>query len=261
MFFMRHTIVRENDPPRGVSIAALAKEYPTGAKVPPHAHGSGQLVYASCGVMEVTAGDKVWMIPPHFGLWVPSRMVHQIRMPGPVSLRTLYVRPALISFSDCRVLHIGPFLRELILEIVKTGNLRTRNRLECALRDLLLAQLRRATSIPTGIAFPRDRRALAVAQRIMADPGLRKPLATMCDSAGLSVRTLQRCYRREIGIDFESWRRQLRLMKAIELLAGGLSVKEVAMTVGYRTPNAFVTMFRSTLGATPKAWISTLMLP
>jgi len=32
----------------------------------------------------------------------------------------------------------------------------------------------------------------------------------------------------------------------------------VAFEIGYRQPSAFVQMFRSTLGATPKAWISAL---
>jgi AraC-like DNA-binding protein len=50
----------------------------------------------------------------------------------------------------------------------------------------------------------------------------------------------------------------VRLMKAIELLVEGCPVKEVAFEVGYRQPSAFVEMFRQTLGATPKAWVSAL---
>jgi len=47
-------------------------------------------------------------------------------------------------------------------------------------------------------------------------------------------------------------------MKAIELLVAGRRVKEVAFLVGYQHPGAFVTLFRATFGATPKAWISVL---
>ena len=259
MSFMRQRLISENDPPRGVSVAVLSREYPRGDRVAAHAHGSDQLVYASRGVMEVSSEDKMWMIPPHFGLWVPARLVHQIRMPGPVSLRTLYLRPGLVTFlRHCQVLHIGSFLKELIFEIVATGNLRTHNRTERALRDLLIVQLRRASPVPTGIALPADRRAVMVARAVIEAPDLAESLASMCASAGISVRTLQRCYRREVGIDFESWRRQVRLMKAIELLVAGYSVKEVAFLIGYQTPSAFVTLFRTTLGATPKAWMSSL---
>jgi len=59
-------------------------------------------------------------------------------------------------------------------------------------------------------------------------------------------------------LSFESWRKQFRLMKAIELLVEGDSVKQVAFAVGYRQPSSFVEMFRRTLGTTPKAWTSAL---
>jgi AraC-like DNA-binding protein len=59
-------------------------------------------------------------------------------------------------------------------------------------------------------------------------------------------------------MSFESWRCQVRLMRAIELLVGGCPVKEVAFEVGYRQPSAFGEMFRRTLGTTPKAWVSAL---
>src|SRR5215813_2298161 len=233
---MRQPIVKEYDPTRGVSISTLAREYPRGSHVPQHAHGSDQLIYASRGIMRVASDRRLWVIPPHFGLWIPARTAHQIRMPERVSMRTLYLRPFLVDLgTTCSVLHIGSFLRELILEIVRVGTLRTRNHLECALRDLLIARLRKASPLPTDITFPRDRRAIAIAQPVVQDPRLHKSLASMCTAVGMSVRTLQRCYRREVGIDFESWRRQVRLMKAVELLVGGRSVKEVAFSIGYQT--------------------------
>jgi AraC-like DNA-binding protein len=68
----------------------------------------------------------------------------------------------------------------------------------------------------------------------------------------------QRIFRREVGTDFETWRRQARLMKAVELLAQGRSIKAVAFAVGYRQASTFVAMFRRALGLTPKAWISSL---
>jgi AraC-like DNA-binding protein len=57
-------------------------------------------------------------------------------------------------------------------------------------------------------------------------------------------------------MDFETWRRQARVMKAIERLAGGESVKEAAFHVGYREPSALVALFRITFGMPPKVWMS-----
>ncbi len=256
---MRHLLVRENDPRPGISIATLAREYPRGSHIPEHVHGSNQLVYASRGIMEVASGQSLWKIPPHFGLWIPARTPHQIRMPEAVSMRTLYLRPALTELpSVCTVLHVGALLRELIIEIVRVGQLRIRDRIECALHDLLIAELERASPVPTGVVLPRDHRACMVAQTVMGNPACPISLKSMCAAAGVSVRTLERTYRREVGTDFECWRRQVRLMKAIELLVAGRRVKEVAFLVGYQHPGAFVALFRATFGTTPKAWISVL---
>jgi AraC-like DNA-binding protein len=256
---MRHNLVRENDPKRGVSISTLAREYSRGSHIPEHAHGSNQLIYASRGVMEVASGQSLWKIPPHFGLWIPARTPHQIRMPEAVSMRTLYLRPALAHlWVACTVLHVGSLLRELIIEIARVGQLRTGNRVECALNELLVAELERASPVPTVVVLPQDQRALTVAQAVIADPANRISLESMCASAGVSVRTLERIFRREAGTDFECWRRHVRLMKAIELLVAGRRVKEVAFSVGYQHPSAFVALFRATFGTTPKTWISAL---
>jgi AraC-like DNA-binding protein len=262
---MRHrprkaTIERENDPRRGVSVSTLARDYARGSCVELHSHGSDQLIYASRGVMEVASGDSVWMLPPQFGLWIPARIPHHIRMPERVSMRTLYLRPALTQLErTCKVLHAGPLMRELIFEIVRVGQLRYRNRLECALCSLFIDQLKRASPVPTGVALPKDQRALAVAQAVLANPAIRTSMQSMCASTGVGVRTLQRIFLREVGTDFEFWRRQVRLMRAIELLVSGGSVKEVSFAVGYQNPSAFVALFRGTFGTTPKAWVSTLI--
>lgn len=241
-------------------ISTLAYEYPRGYLVPPHAHGSHQLIYAVGGVMEVSAGDSVWLIPPYFALWVPARTVHSIKMPEAVSMRTLYMRrgPGSALSPSCTVFHVSPLLRELILETVRLKNLRMRDRLHCALRDLLVSQLRAAPPMPTSITLPTDPRARVIAGTVIGNPAARLSLAAMCGSAGASVRTIERIFRREVGTDFEFWRRQVRLMKAIEFLVSGHSVKETSAALGYRQPTAFVEMFRGVLGTTPGAWVQTL---
>jgi len=252
--------VAEYDPGRNISIASLAYEYPAGFLVPEHAHGADQLMYAIRGAMEVFAGQSVWLIPPHFGLWIPARTSHRLHMPGPVSMRTLYLRRGLAKRRSprCAVLHVTPLLRELIVEAVRLGRLRARSRAESVLRDLLILNIEAASPMPTFVSLPSEPRALAVAEGLLRDPAQSKSLPAWCADAGVSVRTLERAFRKEVGLDFESWRRQVRLMKAVGLLASGRAIKEVAFAVGYRQSSTFVELFRRTFGATPKAWISML---
>src|ERR1022692_1127201 len=89
VWIMRHGLITGYDPKPGVSISTLAYEYPPGFIVPDHAHGSDQVIYATRGVMEVCAGQSLWLTPPHLAVWIPARTQHRIRMPGAVSMRTL----------------------------------------------------------------------------------------------------------------------------------------------------------------------------
>jgi AraC-like DNA-binding protein len=257
MLFMRQTF----DPGPGVSISSLAYEYPPAWQVPEHAHVSDQLIYATSGVMEVAAAGSLWLIPPQFAAWIPARTRHAIRMPVAVSMRTLYLKPGLARGKSCSVLHVAPLLRELIVEAVRVGDLKVRNKGHTAFRDVLLAQIAKASPIPTMLPMPKDVRARALAESVIADPKAQRPLDTECRKAGMSARTMQRIFRREIGTDFETWRRQARLMKAVELLAAGRSIKETAFAVGYAQASTFVAAFRKSLGVTPKAWIGALTRP
>jgi AraC-like DNA-binding protein len=256
-------ILRDLDPRQGVSVASLACEYPCEFLIPEHAHGSDQLIYATSGVMEVHSDRTMWLIPPSFAVWVPAGIRHRIRMPMAVSMRTLYFRPGLVrrEESTCAVLSVTSLLRELVLEIVRAGQLRFRNREHCALRDLVVLRIIRASSVPTEIRMPREPRAYAAATWILDHLTPSPSLQAVCSEVGVSTRTLQRLFRNEVGIDADSWRRQMRLTKGIEFLVAGLSVKQAAFAVGYNQPSAFVSAFRRTFGMTPRMWVDKMCNP
>jgi len=56
---------------------------------------------------------------------------------------------------------------------------------------------------------------------------------------------------RETGLTFGKWRQQLHLIIALQELASGVSVQNVAAKLGYESVNAFITMFSKAMGSTP----------
>ena len=58
------------------------------------------------------------------------------------------------------------------------------------------------------------------------------------------------------GVTPGRWRQQRALLLALEQLAMGASVKNVASTAGYRTPSAFIAAFRKSFGITPARYFS-----
>ena len=53
---------------------------------------------------------------------------------------------------------------------------------------------------------------------------------------------------------FGQWRQQARLLAALERLAVGDKVIDVALAMGYDSPSAFSSMFKRQLGQTPAAF-------
>ena len=74
-------------------------------------------------------------------------------------------------------------------------------------------------------------------------------------TAGMARRTFMRAFSTEAGMPFGRWRQQARLFAALEMLAERKSVTETAMAVGYDSVSAFIQMFRTSLGATPQAYL------
>lgn len=73
-----------------------------------------------------------------------------------------------------------------------------------------------------------------------------------CAAAGLAARTFQRRCERDLGFPWRSFLREVRVMRAMELLAGtGASVGAVAEETGFGSLAAFTTSFSDRMGLTP----------
>ena len=108
---------------------------------------------------------------------------------------------------------------------------------------------------PLDLPLPQDRRALAVAEALIADPADGRDLEAWARSASASDRTLARLFRAETGLTFGRWRQRRRLLAALERLAAGAPVTVVALDLGYDSPSAFIAMFRRTLGTSPTRYL------
>jgi AraC-like DNA-binding protein len=235
------------------AIRTLAATYYEGHHLAPHAHPWGQLIYAAEGVMRVSAGTHLWIVPPARAVWAPPGVTHEIRAQGTFKMRTLYLEPAISSVlpAECRALEVSALLRELVLHIVELQMLESGDVGHTHLIGVLLDRLRAAETLPLSIRMPMDRRALTVAQRLQRDPTDTADLAELAATAGASVRTLQRVFLIETGLGFAQWRQRLRLLHAVSTLSTGASVTQAGGEAGYTSTSAFIAAFRKQLGQTP----------
>jgi len=234
-------------------VAVFALDFAQGARTGRHAHPFGQLVHAESGVMRVTSARGTWIVPPQRAVWIPMATDHEVTMVTSVRMRTVYVvREALPQApSTSRVVAVSPLLRELILEALRLPRPYPLGGAEERLFAVLLDCIRCEDALPLHLPMPSSAHTSAVASRLHLEPGDTRTLAAWAKVTGWSSRTMARAFRDETGLTFGAWRAQLRLLRALELLAQGKSVTQVAMSLGYDSVSAFVHRFRRHLGKTP----------
>src|SRR5208282_6425004 len=213
---------------------SISADLANGHVVIEHSHPEDQLIFASQGVMTVSTGPGLWVVPPMRAVWIPANTPHSVRMSGPVSMRTLYFLPGLVRRlpGKCFVMNVSPLLTELILHACTYDRLHRGSAPERRLIAIIVDQLKAAHSVPLQLPHPRDPRGMRVARALQANPAEQGTLQRLSRASGASKRTIERIFLAETKMSFRQWRQQLRLLHALELLAAGEKVTAAALDAG-----------------------------
>ncbi len=239
-------------------LAAMAKEFADGHRIPRHAHARAQLIFAIRGVMAVRNDQSRYVVPPQRALWMPGGMKHSIDMSGAVSMRTLYVQDkgARGLPQACRVLAVSPLLRELIVRATALPVLYDEKSAQGRIMQMILDEIATLQTLPLDLPMPADKRLLKLCQALIDDPADDRTLEEFATDFNASARTIARLFRSETAMSFGAWRQQLRLLEAVRRMAAGDPVTTVALDLGYASPSAFAAMFRKTLGVPPSRYFA-----
>jgi len=234
-------------------VIPLAMQIKRAACAGPHAHPRGQFIYASNGTMRVICDGNIWVVPPSQAVWVPPNTDHEVHFPAEVSLRNLFIDPSATSClpSYVMVLEVSSLLRELVLKAVRIGDAYTPGCSGWRLMQVLIDEIGDARQAALRLPMGRDERIVRVIEVLLNAPGDARKLDDWAAIGCVSSRTLSRLFVSETGLSFGAWRKQLRLINAIEDLGSGRSVTEIAYDLGYKSPSAFIEMFRQSLGTPP----------
>lgn len=234
-------------------VTGKAVDYDADFCVVRHQHPNAQLIHAVRGVMVVSTETGQWIVPPTRGIWMPADTMHWVRMIGEVHMRTLYIRadaaPGLPR--ECKAVGISPLLRELILEAIHIPQPYAEDSRAGRLMRLLLDEVSLLPTLPLHLPQPSDHRLLEICNAIVGAPDDTSTLVDWSTRLHIDVKTIQRRFARETGMSFGQWRQQARLLSALEQLAGGAKVVDVALNMGYASPGAFATMFKRQFGVVP----------
>ncbi|HMF84378.1 MAG TPA: helix-turn-helix transcriptional regulator [Acidimicrobiia bacterium] len=245
---------RADDVPRPVVVRT--DRYPDGNRMGAHEHRKAQLVYSPDGVLRVATDVGTFVVPPEWAVWVPSWMRHDVQSSTPLTLRSVYVEPeSATNLPDrCCVVSVPPLLRELILESAALPDLYEVGGPDGRLMAVIIDRITALDHRPVVVPQVRDELLLPIADALTSDPADARGLDDWGRRLGASSRTLSRRFVADVGMPYATWRRQVRLLAALELLAAGESVAAVAFAVGYESASAFIAAFTRSLGVTPGRW-------
>lgn len=218
------------------------------------------LLAASRGALRLEVDGMSWSLPPARAALIRAGVPIQVTIPQRVTTASVLFSTTFAPppASDLAVVDLTPLARALLTECSRCDDE------EASLDSYALAMFRALAEatwalaehpspawMPTGRS-PEVRRALTItAERLADDPRLGEVAAEV----GLAPRSLARRFERELGMTWRAALRRLRVLRAIEQLAGTEhSVTRIAMDVGYSSLSAFQSAFRDLIGQTPTAY-------
>jgi AraC-like DNA-binding protein len=241
-------------------LGVVAWELPRAAirQMPAHSHAEAQLCGLDQGlaILETEAG--AWACPPGRCVWIPGGMVHSLRSCGKISgwmvrldtkgRSNLPVGPGILALS--------PLLKEIVVRMMTWVENPEADDIHRRLVDVLHDEICSASQMQLHLPIPRDPALKRLATRMAGDSSeVSKNLAALAREVGLSERSLFRNFQKETGLSPGQWRRQMQVLRSLELLIEGRSVTETALEIGYESVGAFIRAFRQTLGVTPAKYV------
>ena len=236
------------------SILVRSSDSASGSYVPMHSHAWGQLLFLTEGLVEARAENaSSWIVPPQRAVWLPSFIEHEIKVIHSVKMRNVYIAPEAAQNlpTTCQVMNVSSLLRELIIALAGLAPLYDENGPDGRLVKVFLDQLHLSEAAPLHLPMPSSKALRIIAATIVDKPEFHYSMHYWQHKLGLSSRTLARRFIEETAMTYGQWRQQAKLLNALQRIAQGDAVANIAQDLGYQSQSAFISMFKKALGKTP----------
>ncbi|PVX79978.1 AraC family transcriptional regulator [Paraburkholderia unamae] len=206
--------------------------------------------------MVVSSEAGQWIVPPTQAIWMPAHTAHTVRMVNAVTMRTLYIQPDAARGlpQRCHTVAIPDLLRQLILSAMDIKGDYTADSRDGRLMGLLLDELNFLPVLPLHLPLPTHPYLVEICRQLLDAPDDKRTLLEWAQVVGVDPKTVQRTFAQQLSMTFGQWRQQARLLMALERLATGRSILDVALGLGYDSPSAFTAMFKKQLGVVPSEY-------
>ena len=215
-----------------------------------------KLILVIKGQIDIEGGSGGWLVIPNHMIFVPAGRPFNLRTSPDTLVYTAFLDPEDHPWhhSGCWVTCAEPLVHEMLAMILRISKRETQD-------AATLRQLLRTVSVLCQEWFSNPRMLWLPAATSRATRAFVRHIRThlsdvtvqsACAAVGVAQRTMQRLSHQEFSFGLKTLISEVRMMRAMELLADGqISVEAAARSVGYSSLSGFTTAFTLRVGLSP----------
>jgi AraC-like DNA-binding protein len=215
-----------------------------------HSHAEGQFFMLLRGTAVYITDAGEWLMTPQHPCWVPPKIAHGVRSRGFIEGIVVLASEDLCADlpNEIAIIKNNSLIDALLEKMSRSeDNSAPIQRLWSVLKDEVALAERDHLHLPV----PQDERLRLLTQLMVENPADSRSVEQWATTVNLAQRTLIRKFRAETGMSLVAWRQRARVIQAIKLLSAGESVTDVALSVGYDSLSAFISVFKQITGVAP----------
>ncbi len=218
-----------------------------------------KLVLVEAGQLDLEGGSGGWLIIPNHLVFIPADRAFTIRCSAPTRLRVAHLDPADADWHHhgCWITAATALSKEMLAQAIRWSPQQVRDEPTPRLFFRTLFHLCQDWfSNPRILWVPAAKSdAMVAAVTYVRNHLGDASLAGVCAASGLSTRTFQRRCEQELGFTWRAFLREVRVMRAMELLARREhAIGFVAQATGFSSLGAFTTSFTQRIGLPPSEY-------
>ncbi len=228
-----------------------------------HQHRKAQLIYVESGFQYLTVADKIYLLPQNHAAWIPSNQIHKTNSQSEkIKLMVLFADPEQEAefYKQVAVFSVPPVLKEMIRYAEKWSKQMEESADENIFLKALFNELPQfvAHSLALHISLPQDPRLQQAMAYLHEHYAADIQISILSEYATVSLRSLERIFKKETGLTLSKYQQMLRIIKSLELLSEGqLTISEIAYRVGYKSVQAYTNSFQSLMKSSPSHFLKT----
>lgn len=231
-----------------------------------HQHEKGQLVYVESGFQYITIEERIYLLPQNHAAWIPSRAIHKTNSHSEkIKLMIMFADTDRQNsfYNEVNIFSVPPVLREMIKYAEKWSKQQKSNKDEVVFLKALFNELPHFVehSLKLHICLPKDKRLEKVIEYLHHHYNTEIKIEDLGELALVSVRSLERIFKKETGLTLSKYQQMLRIIKSLELLSSGnFTISETAYKVGYKSVQAYTRSFQAEMQFRPTDFMKNINL-